>query len=153
MNDPHKVMIEGFKCLRCEYMWVPKDLKNPPVTCPRCRSPLWNRQRQNVKMEESASAATVVDAAEWRKRYAKVIAKTWSDAAYKERLVREPRAVFAEAGLEVPSSLEFAVVEDSADKRHLILPAKPAEGEIDEEALAGVAGGFCCCCGGPACAG
>ena len=140
MNDPHKVMIEGFKCLRCEYAWVPKDLKNPPVTCPRCRSPLWNRQRQNVKMEESA---TVVGGAEWRKRYAKMIGKAWSDAAYKERLMRDPRAVFTEAGLEVPSSLELAVVEDSVDKRYLVLPLKPAEGEIDEEALAGVAGGIC----------
>ena len=80
-------------------------------------------------------------AAEWRKGYAKVVAKAWSDAAYKERLLRDPRAVLAEAGLEVSSSLEIAVVEDSADKRHLVLPAKPAEGEIDEEVLAGVAAG------------
>ena len=83
------------------------------------------------------------DMADWQKGYAKVVAQAWSDAAYKERLLRAPRAALTEAGLEVPSSLEIAVVEDSADKRHLVLPAKPAEGEISEEALAGVAGGVC----------
>ena len=83
-------------------------------------------------------------AAEWQKGYAKMVARAWSDAAYKDRLVRDPRSVLAEAGLEVPSSLEIAVVEDSSDKRHLVLPAKPAEGEIHEEALAGVAAGSYC---------
>ena len=153
VNDPYKVMIEGFKCLRCEYVWVPKDLKNPPVTCPRCRSPLWNRQRQNVKVEESVSMAAGVGGADWWEEYVKVVAEAWSDQAYKERFLHDPRAVLTEAGLEVPSSIELAVMEDSADRRHLVLPAKPEEGEISEEALAGVSGGLCCCCGGPACAG
>ena len=96
--------------------------------------------------------AKITDVAEWQKGYAKVVAQAWSDAVYKDKLLHDPRAVLAEAGLEVPASLEIAVVEDSADKRHLVLPAAPAEGEITEETLVGVAGGFCCCCGGPACA-
>ena len=90
-------------------------------------------------------------AADWWKGYAKVVAKAWSDDTYKERLLRDPRAVLAEAGLEVPSSVEIAVVEDSAQKRHLVLPAKPAEGEIREEALAGVAGSHCSSGESPAC--
>ena len=88
--------------------------------------------------------AKLTNMADWRKGYAKVVAQAWSDATYKDRLLRDPRAVLAEAGLEVPSSLELTVVEDSADKRHLVLPAKPAEGEISEEALGGVAGADAC---------
>ena len=87
---------------------------------------------------------------EWRKGYAKVVAKAWSDAAYKDGLLRDPRAVLAEAGLEVPASLELAMVEDTADKRHLVLPPKPKDGEINEEALGEAVGGICAnpYCGG-----
>ena len=90
--------------------------------------------------------AKMTDMADWQKGYAKVVAKAWSDDTYKDGLLRDPRAVLTAAGLEVPSSVELAVVEDSAQKRHLVLPAKPAEGEINEEALAGAAAGLCCCC-------
>ena len=93
--------------------------------------------------------AKLTDMADWQKGYAKVVAKAWSDNTYKDGLLRDPRVVLEEAGLEVPSSVELAVVEDSVEKRHLVLPAKPEEGEISEETLDGVAGGwcFCCCCG------
>jgi hypothetical protein len=85
--------------------------------------------------------ATVVDGDEWGKGYAKVVAQAWSGKAYKERLLRDPGSVLTEAGLAVPSSVEITVVEDSAEKRHLVLPPKPAEEEVTEEALAGVAAG------------
>ena len=93
-------------------------------------------------------AEIINTADEWRKGYAKVVAKAWSDDTYKEGLLRDPRAVLAEAGLEVPSSVELAVVEDSADKRYLVLPPKPKEGEINEETLGDAAGGIC---GNPYC--
>ena len=89
------------------------------------------------------------DITEWRKGYAKVVAQAWSDETYKDGLLRDPRAVLAEAGLEVPASFELTVVEDSADKRHLVLPRKPEEGEINEEVLTSAAGGLCGCGGGP----
>ena len=73
-----------------------------------------------------------------------VVAQAWSDAAYKDRLVRDPQSVLAEADLEAPSSVRIAVVEDSADK---VLPRKPAEGEVTEEVLAGVAAAGCNACG------
>ena len=95
--------------------------------------------------------AKMTEMAEWQKGYAKVVAQAWSDAAYKERLVHDPRSVLTEAGLNVPSSYEIAVVEDSSDRRHLVLPAKPAEGEISEEALASVAGGNYCYAGNGGC--
>ena len=91
--------------------------------------------------------AQMTDTADWQKGYAQVIAKAWSDDTYKDALLRDPRSALAEAGLEVPSSFEIAVVEDSADKRHLVLPAKPTDSEIDEEALVSAAGGGCNNCG------
>ncbi len=65
--------------------------------------------------------------------------------------MHDPRATLAEAGLDVSATVEIAVVEDSAEKRHLVLPPKPADGEISEDALVGVAAGNCsgsssCCC-------
>ena len=91
----------------------------------------------------------MTETADWQKGYAQVVAKAWSDDTYKEALLRDPRAVLGEAGLEVPTFFELVIVEDSADKRHLVLPLGPEEGEIDEEALEGVAGGGLCCCCGP----
>jgi predicted Zn-ribbon and HTH transcriptional regulator len=43
--EPIKVM--GFKCQRCGHEWVPHDPENPPRTCPKCKSPFWDRKRRN----------------------------------------------------------------------------------------------------------
>lgn len=37
---------KGFKCLRCGETWVPHDLKKKPVTCPKCRSPYWDKPKK-----------------------------------------------------------------------------------------------------------
>jgi DNA-directed RNA polymerase subunit RPC12/RpoP len=47
VKDASKVTIEAFKCLRCEHIWVPRDPTKPPIQCPRCRSPFWNRPRDS----------------------------------------------------------------------------------------------------------
>jgi nitrile hydratase len=57
--------------------------------------------------------------------------------AYRSRAVREPRAVLAEFGLELPSDTEIVVWDSSAETRYLVVPARPAgAGGLDEEALA-----------------
>lgn len=50
MSEEYRVKIDGFKCLRCEYEWVPRDIKTEPVICPKCKSPYWNKQRQKKKV-------------------------------------------------------------------------------------------------------
>jgi len=70
------------------------------------------------------------DLKEFRIAYGKAVARAWSDAAYKDQLLNDPRAALAIAGVDIPSNIEISVVEDSADRKHLVLPAPPAEGEI-----------------------
>lgn len=73
---------------------------------------------------------------------AKVIAQAWSDEAFKQRLLSDPASVFAEAGIDVPAGVELRTVEDTDDVRYFVLPQAPAEGEISEDELGNVAGGW-----------
>jgi nitrile hydratase len=57
--------------------------------------------------------------------------------AYRSRAVREPRAVLAEFGLELPDSTEVRVWDANSESRYLVLPLRPeAAGEMDQTALA-----------------
>ena len=74
----------------------------------------------------------------------KVIAQSWSDDDYKANLLDDPRAVLAEAGLNVPDDVEITVTEEKSGHMHLVLPPKPEnEGMLDEAALEAVSGGVC----------
>ena len=57
---------------------------------------------------------------------------------YRSRMVREPRAVLAEMGCDVPDEVEIRVWDSSAEVRYLVLPARPmgTEGASEDE-LAG----------------
>jgi len=59
--------------------------------------------------------------------------------AYRSRVVREPRAVLAEFGTELPPGTEVRVHDSNADMRYLVLPLRP-EGTDgwDEQRLAGL---------------
>jgi Zn finger protein HypA/HybF involved in hydrogenase expression len=41
-----RVKLTGFKCERCEHEWCPKNPKELPKTCPKCRSPYWDTPRK-----------------------------------------------------------------------------------------------------------
>lgn len=63
---------------------------------------------------------------------------TWyKSLAYRARVVREPRAVLKEFGLEIPDGTAVRVWDSTADLRYLVLPQRPAGTEsLDETALA-----------------
>lgn len=63
---------------------------------------------------------------------------TWyKDAAYRSRVVIDPRSVLAEFGTTVDDSVEVRVWDSSAEVRYLVLPERPAGTEsLDESALA-----------------
>lgn len=44
-----RVKIDGFKCERCDYEWVPRKKDVYPTVCPNksCHSPYWDRPRQD----------------------------------------------------------------------------------------------------------
>lgn len=54
--------------------------------------------------------------------------------AYRSRVVREPRAVLAEFGLEVPDEVDIAVWDSSAETRYIVVPRRP-EGDLLEDEL------------------
>ena len=46
--------------------------------------------------------------------------------AYRSRTVREPRAVLAEFGLELPGKVEITVWDSTSEARYMVLPVRPA---------------------------
>ena len=46
--------------------------------------------------------------------------------AYRSRTVREPRAVLAEFGLDLPADTEITVWDSTSEARYMVLPARPA---------------------------
>ena len=57
---------------------------------------------------------------------------------YRSRAVREPRAVLAEFGTEIPNEREVRVVDSTADCRYLVMPQRPpgTEGQGEAELAA-----------------
>jgi nitrile hydratase subunit alpha len=63
----------------------------------------------------------------------------YKDPAYRSRVVREPRTVLHEMGLDVPEGRRIEVWDSSAEVRYLVLPQRPAGTEDwDAERLAGI---------------
>jgi nitrile hydratase len=57
--------------------------------------------------------------------------------AYRARVVREPRKVLADFGLELPADTAVRVWDSTAEVRYLVLPQRPAETKgLDVDALA-----------------
>ena len=61
----------------------------------------------------------------------------YKDAAYRSRIVRDPRGVLAEFGLTIAPDRDVTVWDSTSHVRYLVLPRRPAGTEgLDEEALA-----------------
>ena len=61
----------------------------------------------------------------------------YKDPSYRARIVREPRAVLAEFGLELGDDVEIRVVDSSSEVRYMVLPMRPAGTDgLSEEQLA-----------------
>ena len=65
---------------------------------------------------------------------------TWyKSPEYRSRIVREPRAVLADFGLDVPQGKEIRVWDSSSDMRYMVVPERPAGTDgLSEERLAGL---------------
>ena len=72
----------------------------------------------------------------------RIIAKAWADEAFKARLMADPVATLKAEGMAVPEGMTVTVVEDTPAHRHLVLPAPAAAGELADDALDGVSGGY-----------
>ena len=63
---------------------------------------------------------------------------TWyKSEAYRSRVVRDPRSVLREFGLELDDGVDVTVWDASAESRYMVLPMRPAgTDDLDEAALA-----------------
>src|SRR5580658_3582489 len=75
----------------------------------------------------------------------RVIGEAMSDPAFRKRLLADPAGTLKGAGVEVPEGVTIEVVEDSATKVHLVLPA--CEDEMLESDLDAAVGGHVPCNG------
>ncbi|GII32049.1 nitrile hydratase subunit alpha [Planotetraspora mira] len=59
----------------------------------------------------------------------------YKDPAYRARIVREPRTVLSEMGLELPGDVQIIVRDSTSEVRWLVLPERPAgtEGLTEEQ--------------------
>jgi nitrile hydratase len=61
----------------------------------------------------------------------------YKSPAYRARMVREPRRLLGEMGLDLPDDVEVHVWDSSAEKRFMVVPQRPAGTEdLDADALA-----------------
>ena len=61
----------------------------------------------------------------------------YKDPSYRSRIVREPRAVLAEFGLDLGDDVEIRVFDSSSEVRYMVLPLRPAGTDgLSEEELA-----------------
>ncbi len=74
----------------------------------------------------------------------RLVRKSLEDEAFREELLREPKAALErELGTSLPEEVEVRVVEDAHDTVHLVLPPRSAaeHGELSDEDLDTLAGG------------
>jgi len=83
---------------------------------------------------------------EFDKAWAKIVAKAWSDELFLQRVLKNPKEVFKDYGVEVPRDWELKVQKGQPKVIHLVIPPKPALGNED---LANVNAGMTFCCCGP----
>ena len=60
-----RIIIEGYRCQRCNHHWAPRNGtgyrdKEDPKTCPKCKTPYWNKPRVHparipIAVESSAT--------------------------------------------------------------------------------------------------
>ena len=70
----------------------------------------------------------------------RIVARAWTDDAFKQQLIANPTEVLKAQGVAIPEGVDVRVVENTESTIYLILPARPG-GEISDEQLTEVAGG------------
>ena len=97
----------------------------PPWNC-RHSSAIFRIRRPAVSL--AIVACLVVSSPAW-----------YRSAAYRSRTVKEPRAVLAEFGLDLPETVKIRVWDSTAELRYLVIPERPAGTEDwSEDQLAAI---------------
>ncbi len=68
----------------------------------------------------------------------RILAKCWSDAAFKAQLLADPMAVLQAEGVDVPAGVQVRAVADTDRLVHLVVPPRPVDlSDADLEQVAG----------------
>lgn len=78
---------------------------------------------------------------EIQRKHARIVAKAWNDPEFKRRLIKDPKKVLQEEGIDVPDHVEIRVVENTDTVFYLTIPPKPSD-EISDDQLDSVSGGL-----------
>ena len=76
------------------------------------------------------TADEVANLAAWDR----AVVRAWKDQEFKQRLVDDPHAALGEMGFDPPKGVRLVIVENTGDRRHLVLPAAPS-GDLAVEEL------------------
>ena len=83
----------------------------------------------------------------------RLIAKAWTDEAFRQQLLSNPKAVVEqEFGEQLPEGINVEIIQEPANTLYIVLPAMPESGgseELNDEELEAVAGGMCTVYGAP----
>ena len=79
------------------------------------------------------------------KKMGQIIAKAWSDEAFKQTLLTNANAALKAEGIEVPAGVTVKVLENTDQAVHFVLPAKP-KAELDDGDLGAIVGGHALTC-------
>ena|SRR3990167_1348248 len=90
-------------------------------------NPNWNNEKEKA----------------FQKVWAKLIAKAWSDPSFKEQLLKNPKAILQEQGIEFPKEIDCKITENTEKIVYLNIPKKP-KGDLSEIELRDVSGGVNC---------
>ena len=73
---------------------------------------------------------------------AQIVARAWLDKAFREALMRDPKAAISqELGRELADGVEITVLQETASQVYLVIPPAP-DHELSEQELEHVSGGL-----------
>jgi hypothetical protein len=74
------------------------------------------------------SADEMANLAAWDR----AVVRAWKDTEFKQRLIDDPNAALGEMGFTPPRGCNLVIMENTAHRRHLVLPAAPADVSVQE---------------------
>jgi hypothetical protein len=107
---------------RLSARWGIKQHSEPPIAFKKGKI-----MNQQVQQSEHAT------------KMQQLLAKCWTDEAFKKQMLTNPMAAMKAEGVEPPAGLTIKVVENTDDTLYLTIPVKPSG--LSDEDLENVAGG------------
>lgn len=74
-------------------------------------------------------------------KWAEIIAKAWTDEAFKKRLLKDPQKILKENGIPLLPEMTYVIHENSEHETHIVLPLMPKD-KTEAEILSILASGL-----------